>query len=734
MPQISVQELVIVIAAKNNNPTILTADFLKYSGIIPSDWELARQPVLTHNASQVIFTNGISIVAETNRIIFIEQVTDKSADEIAIPQIAQNTIGVDLGGAGKRTLEFDLQANLDKSDVKSFGKDTVAVYLVDDNNNPLALDATHPGGVPLFSLSETGIETVPGLVKFDGTHVQIDVSNVAATHGKLVVQVLNQDGDSGSNLRLTNFSDTLAPLGTPGTSVGGISTTQVAPGTSVVLDSYLGTANAQLLMSNVSFDKNTGQYTADLRVQNIGTTTLSHNMAVLLTGLPTGVTVANASGIHPAGSPYLNFDTAIKAEGLAGGMISDAVSVVINDPSLVAFTFKPVVLQGSVDVAPDLSSLSKLTVKVGEKLDIPLQAPGSQLTVTIKTDSNLPVGQLTGDNHLIFTPAPDQIGTYTFTLIAKNGSAETRQDITLNVVADPITTTRVTGTIADTNQVGLANVLVELSGYQAITDAQGKFTIVLPDGTAGDTLKVYGQRIQGGGITYPFIAEKMPLLLGHDIYRGVNNEIDRPIYLPLIDVSTGTTVSPTTETFVTNPKLAGAMVDVAAGSLFDKAGNAFVGIISITEVPTNLTPAALPENLHPDLVVTIQPGDMVFNTPAKLTLPNRAGYAPGQEMDLWSINPNTGTFDIVGKGKVSDDGTVIETIEGGIRNSSWHLFVPPAPQPKDLDKDPRNLKEDCKYCQESVQVNSEAELHAGTVEENFDLVSYLGRIEHGIFA
>lgn len=92
MPQISVQELVIVIAAKNNNPTILTADFLKYSGIIPGDWELARQPVFTNSASQVVFTNGVSIVAETNRIIFIEQVADKSADSITIPQIARKYV------------------------------------------------------------------------------------------------------------------------------------------------------------------------------------------------------------------------------------------------------------------------------------------------------------------------------------------------------------------------------------------------------------------------------------------------------------------------------------------------------------------------------------------------------------------------------------------------------------------------------------------------------------------
>jgi hypothetical protein len=308
---------------------------------------------------------------------------------------------------------------------------------------------------------------------------------------------------------------------------------------------------------------------------------------------------------------------------------------------LVAFSFKPVVLQGAAAPLPDLSSLSVLTVKVGDKIDIPLAGE-----LAIKTGVKLPTGAITGDSHLVFTPAPDQVGSYSFTLIARNGGTETTQNVTLNVVADPITTTRVTGIIADTSQAGLAGVLVELSGYQATTDATGKFTIVLPDSSAGDTLKVYGQRIQGGGITYPFIAEKMGLLLGHEIYRSVNNQIDRPIYLPTVDVSTGTTVNPGAETFVTNPRLAGAKVDVAAGSLFDKSGNAFAGIMTITEVPVSLTPAALPDNLHPDVIVTIQPGDMVFNTPARLTLPNRAGYLPGVEMDLWSINPNTGLFDM----------------------------------------------------------------------------------------
>jgi RHS repeat-associated protein len=316
------------------------------------------------------------------------------------------------------------------------------------------------------------------------------------------------------------------------------------------------------------------------------------------------------------------------------------------------------------------------------------------------------------------------VGSYTFTLIARNGGAEVQQNITLNVVADPITTTRVTGTIADTNQAGLAGVLVELSGYQATTDSSGKFTIVLPESSAGDTLKIYGQRIQGGGITYPFIAEKMGLLLGHDIYRGVNNQIDRPIYLPTVDVTTGTTVNPSASTVVSNPKLAGAQVTVAANSLFDKSGNAFAGIMSITEVPTSLTPAALPENLHPDLVVTIQPGDMVFNTAARLTLPNKAGYKAGLVMDLWSINPNTGLFDIVGKGKVSADGSVIETISGGIRNSSWHFFSDPGFTPGDPNVNPYNATPGCPGCAAEGGINSEVAFQTGEVTETHNLATY----------
>ncbi len=86
------QELGIIIAAKNHNPTLLNSDFLKYSGIVPAEWELARQPISTQNVSQIAFTNGVMIVAEPTRVIFIEAIEGKAAAEIIVADIAKKYV------------------------------------------------------------------------------------------------------------------------------------------------------------------------------------------------------------------------------------------------------------------------------------------------------------------------------------------------------------------------------------------------------------------------------------------------------------------------------------------------------------------------------------------------------------------------------------------------------------------------------------------------------------------
>lgn len=87
--ELILQDLVIIIVAKNHKPKILSLDFLKCSGIIPSDWELVRQPISTNNVAQVMFTNGVAITAEPERVVFTQSIADKDAESILIPEIAR---------------------------------------------------------------------------------------------------------------------------------------------------------------------------------------------------------------------------------------------------------------------------------------------------------------------------------------------------------------------------------------------------------------------------------------------------------------------------------------------------------------------------------------------------------------------------------------------------------------------------------------------------------------------
>lgn len=86
---LNIQEVNIAIAAKQHNPIILTPDFLKYSGIVPSEWELSQAPILTNSAAQVKFQNGINIIAQVNKIIFTELIATKELKEVQISAIAR---------------------------------------------------------------------------------------------------------------------------------------------------------------------------------------------------------------------------------------------------------------------------------------------------------------------------------------------------------------------------------------------------------------------------------------------------------------------------------------------------------------------------------------------------------------------------------------------------------------------------------------------------------------------
>ncbi len=83
----AIEEIGLTIAAKDLNPTMMSQDFLKMSGIIPKDWELAQQPVLNPSIAKLSFKNGININAQPNTVTITESISQKKLEEVAAGEI-----------------------------------------------------------------------------------------------------------------------------------------------------------------------------------------------------------------------------------------------------------------------------------------------------------------------------------------------------------------------------------------------------------------------------------------------------------------------------------------------------------------------------------------------------------------------------------------------------------------------------------------------------------------------
>lgn len=81
---ISIQEISIIIAAKDLSPSILNPDFLKYSDIVPSDWQYDQQPVFSKSGVRVSYNNGIRLSAQPNRVAFAQMVSTTDQPQFLI--------------------------------------------------------------------------------------------------------------------------------------------------------------------------------------------------------------------------------------------------------------------------------------------------------------------------------------------------------------------------------------------------------------------------------------------------------------------------------------------------------------------------------------------------------------------------------------------------------------------------------------------------------------------------
>ena len=566
---------------------------------------------------------------------------------------------VEVGGAGFRTLEVEISSSFDTSDTESLQGDVFQVLLTDqDTGTSLLSDG------PLFTLSESGTEYEPGLVRFEGERLAIELATITGSENAvLTFQLLNGDDDQQSSVVVKRVSNNIEEGGLLSPTFARLFS-EDAPREEIDIESLTVSDTISTRLTNVEFDLATGIYRARLTAENNGDS-IGRDLAVVFPGLPEDVDPVNASGVTANGVPYWSLKGAVPSGGLQTGAESGFVEIAFENPNLHRLSLKPEVLIGLPNQAPRLDPISNVSLIPGEVVRIAphtTDADGDDVTVSLGLGSTLPTSVLDADGSIVLRPRPEDLGTYKVTLSANDGALSTTQVFEVQVTKDPIATTRLTGVVLNTLKEPLVNVPVEIGELTTTTNVNGAFTFEFAGAPPADTLIIRGE-LEPSETVYPYIAEKLWLLFDREdsdpaVFSGALNVVERPIYLPPLDVTGGTEIVPGDGADdIVHQEIAPdeiATVHVADRTLKKKLGDDtidFDGVLSITEVPPSRTPAALPENLLPDVVVTIQPGEMEFTQPALLTLPNRAGYSPGSQMTLWSINPVTGVFDDVGTGK-----------------------------------------------------------------------------------
>ncbi len=274
--------------------------------------------------------------------------------------------------------------------------------------------------------------------------------------------------------------------------------------------------------------------------------------------------------------------------------------------------------------------------------------------------------------------------------------------------------TTISGIVLDNSNQPVPGVTLRVLGSPLTTtaDAQGLFK--LPSVAVG-TVKLI---VDGSTVTRPGSWPDLEFVM--NTIPGRDNTLGMPIFLLPLDLVHGIPVDETRGGRITLPDVPGFALDIAPGSVTFPGGSRS-GVVSVTVVHSDKVPMVPNFGQQPRLIVTIQPAGARFEPPARLTLPNVEGYAPGQVTEFYSFDHDLGHFVSIGPATVADDGATIVSNPGvGIVKAGWHCGGNPGGS---------GTSHDCPECQRCV--NNSCEPAAGGTCDDGDMCTFNDRCQNG---
>lgn len=305
----------------------------------------------------------------------------------------------------------------------SFVNDAFEVALLDADGKPLVLPYVSSRD-SFFNLTEGEPTALGANALVSSGLIQLDLSHIpAGTTVKLVIRLVNNDSDTGTSVRITDFQIVSGSLSTP----DGVAFPATAAPDALSRDDLERlldvTSDVGQAYGATSLNAGDGVLFTDVTLTNIGNATLRGPLVAVIDQIsdPT-VAVTNPDGFTPDGRPYFNFGASIPGGTLTPGETTASRTFAFANPRGAQFTFhvSAFTLPNST---PTVAAIPSLDALVGQPFAYQVDAAdadGDGLAFSIVTGPRAMTIDAAG--RIQWTPTANDIGTQQVRILIDDGA------------------------------------------------------------------------------------------------------------------------------------------------------------------------------------------------------------------------------------------------------------------------------------------------------------------------
>lgn len=327
---------------------------------------------------------------------------------------------------------------------------------------------------------------------------------------------------------------------------------------------------------------------------------------------------------------------------------------------------------------PVLDLIGDKSVALGSTLSLQLTAsdPDEDVITFGVSPLPLPIGARFDVNTGIFqyTPTPGSDADFSIIVSATDGVLTDSETIRIQLTNENASNvTSYSGQVLD-SQSGepVSGVVISAANQTATTDENGLFTLTsLP---AGDILIwVFADentQTSSDGLAYAGTT------IAATLYENTANQATQPVRLSTVE--SGSPVNATGSTILASSTF-GLTFEIPSGALENAmSGDPYMGDISISAISAEQA-NALPPNIVPCQLFSLQPKTVLVVAPVTLTVNNYDNLPAGSLVDVWIFSD--GSFEKRGVGTVSDNAS---TVEASLRGFSGGELIALSPRPNSV--------------------------------------------------